>query len=87
MNDMSYNAASSVDFRASHLDLNLALFQEGIMQVKIKATEEEERFAISSTGIGVEWDQVKVQQKLPQFVKVLQDGVLIQGQDTISYKV
>lgn len=57
------------------------------MQVKIKASEEEERFSISSTGIGVEWDNIKVQQKLPQFVKVLEDGILIEGQDAISYKV
>ena len=48
--------SNAVDYRANHLDLNLALFQEGILQVKIKASEEEERFSISSTGIGVEWD-------------------------------
>jgi hypothetical protein len=73
----SNDAQNNVDYRADHLDLNLALFQEGIMQVKIKASEEEDRFAISSTGIGVEWDQVKVQQKLPSFVKVLEDGILV----------
>jgi HSP90 family molecular chaperone len=53
--------SNAVDYRANHLDLNLALFQEGILQVKIKASEEEERFSISSTGIGIEWDQIKVQ--------------------------
>ena len=49
------------------------------MQVKIKAAEEEERFAISNTGIGIEWDQIKVQQHLHEFVKILEDGVLISG--------
>ena len=57
------------------------------MQVKIKAAEEEERFAISNTGIGIEWDQIKVQQHLHEFVKILEDGVLISGQDKVSYKI
>ena len=45
-----------MEYRSAHLDLHMALFQEGIMQVKIKATDEEERFSISNTGIGVDWD-------------------------------
>ena len=53
-----------MEFRAAHLDLHMALFQEGIMQVKIKASDEEERFSISNTGIGIDWDQIKVQQHL-----------------------
>jgi hypothetical protein len=69
------------------LDLHIALFQEGILQVKIKAAEEEERFAISNSGIGIEWDQIKVQQRLHEFVKILDDGVLVSGQDHVSYKI
>ena len=65
----------------------MALFQEGIMQVKIKACEEEERFSISNTGIGVDWDQIKVQQHMQDFVKILDDGVLVSGQDKVSYKI
>lgn len=79
--------SNSVEFRANHLDLHMALFQEGIMQVKIKASEEEERFSISNTGIGVDWDQIKVQQHMQDFVKILDDGILISGQDKVSYKV
>ena len=73
--------------REPHLDLHIALFQEGIMQVKIKASSEEERFAISNTGIGIDWDQIKVQQHLHDFVKILDDGILISGQDKVSYKI
>ena len=76
-----------MEFRAAHLDLHVALFQEGIMQVKIKAADEEERFSISNTGIGVSWDQIKVQQHMQDFVKILDDGVLISGQDKVSYKI
>ena len=57
------------------------------MQVKIKASDEEERFSISNTGIGIDWDQIKVQQHLQDFVKILDDGVLISGQDHVSYKI
>ncbi len=57
------------------------------MQVKIKASDEEERFSISNTGIGIDWDQIKVQQHLSDFVKILDDGVLISGQDHVSYKI
>ena len=57
------------------------------MQVKIKAADEEERFSISNTGIGVSWDQIKVQQHMQDFVKILDDGVLISGQDKVSYKI
>ena len=87
LHEHEYYAQNNIDFRASHLDLHVALFQEGIMQVKIKAAEEEERFAISNTGIGIEWDQIKVQQHLHEFVKILEDGVLISGQDKVSYKI
>jgi hypothetical protein len=79
--------SNDMEFRAAHLDLHMALFQEGIMQVKIKASDEEERFSISNTGVGVSWDQVKVQQHLSDFVKILDDGILISGQDKVSYKV
>lgn len=79
--------ANSMEFRAAHLDLHMALFQEGIMQVKIKAADEEERFSISNTGIGVDWDQIKVQQHMQDFVKILDDGILISGQDKVSYKI
>ena len=87
LHEHEYYAQNNIDFRAAHLDLHVALFQEGIMQVKIKAAEEEERFAISNTGIGIEWDQIKVQQHLHEFVKILEDGVLISGQDKVSYKI
>jgi hypothetical protein len=87
LHEHEYYAQNNIDFRAAHLDLHCALFQEGIMQVKIEAAEEEERFAISNTGIGIEWDQIKVQQHLHEFVKILEDGVLISGQDKISYKI
>ena len=87
LHEHEYYAQNNIDFRAAHLDLHCALFQEGIMQVKIKAAEEEERFAISNTGIGIEWDQIKVQQHLHEFVKILEDGVLISGQDKVSYKI
>ena len=76
-----------MEYRSAHLDLHMALFQEGIMQVKIKATDEEERFSISNTGIGVDWDQIKVQQHLQDFVKLLDDGILVSGQDNVTYKV
>ena len=79
--------SNSMEYRAAHLDLHMALFQEGIMQVKIKASDEEERFSISNTGIGVDWDQIKVQQHMQDFVKILDDGVLISGQDKVSYKI
>jgi len=79
--------SNAMEYRAAHLDLHIALFQEGIMQVKIKASDEEERFSISNTGIGVDWDQIKVQQHLSDFVKILDDGVLISGQDHVSYKI
>jgi len=87
LHEHEYYQQNGMDFRAAHLDLHCALFQEGIMQVKIKAAEEEERFAISNTGIGIEWDQIKVQQHLHEFVKILEDGVLISGQDKVSYKI
>jgi alpha-glucosidase (family GH31 glycosyl hydrolase) len=87
LHEHEYYQQNNIDFRAAHLDLHCALFQEGIMQVKIKAAEEEERFAISNTGIGIEWDQIKVQQHLHEFVKILEDGVLISGQDKVSYKI
>jgi len=78
---------NGMEFRAAHLDLHVALFQEGIMQVKIKASGEEERFSISNTGIGIDWDNIKVQQHLHDFVKILDDGILISGQDKVSYKI
>ena len=83
----SANKTNALDYRAAHLDLHCALFQEGIMQVKIKASDEEERFSISNTGIGIDWDQIKVQQHMQDFVKILDDGVLVSGQDKISYKI
>lgn len=79
--------SNAMEYRAAHLDLHMALFQDGIMQVKIKATDEEERFSISNTGIGVDWDQIRVQQHLQDFVKILDDGILISGQDKVSYKL
>lgn len=79
--------ANGMEFRAAHLDLHMALFQEGIMQVKIKASDEEERFSISNTGIGIDWDQIKVQQHMQDFVKILDDGILVSGQDKVSYKI
>lgn len=82
-----YFANNEADYRAAHLDLHIALFQEGIMQVKIKAADEAERFAISNTGIGIDWDQIKVQQHLRDFVKILDDGILVSGQDKVSYKI
>ena len=78
---------NGVETRDPHLDLHLAMFQDGIMQVKVKASDEEERFSISNTGIGIDWDQIKVQQHLQDFVQVLDDGILISGQDRVSYKV
>ena len=81
------NNAVKKDNRAPHLDLHIALFQEGIMQVKIKAVGEEQRFSIANTGIGVDWDQIKVQQNLHDFVKILDDGILISGQDKVTYKL
>ena len=87
LHEHEYFNQNGMEFRAAHLDLHMALFQEGIMQVKIKATDEEERFSISNTGIGVSWDQIKVQQHLSDFVKILDDGILISGQDKVSYKV
>ena len=60
--------SNDIQYHAAHLDLHMALFQEGIMQVKIKAANEEERFSISNTGIGVDWDNIKVQQHLQDFV-------------------
>lgn len=79
--------SNAMEFRAAHLDLHIALFQEGIMQVKIKAADEEERFTISNSGIGIDWDQIKVQQHMHDFVKILDDGILISGQDKVSYKL
>lgn len=87
LHEHEYFGANDMEFRASHLDLHMALFQEGIMQVKIKAADEEERFSISNTGVGVDWDQIKVQQHLQDFVKLLDDGILVSGQDKVSYKV
>ena len=79
LHNYEFYQQNDMQFRAAHLDLHLALFQDGIMQVKIKASEEEERFSISNTGIGIDWDQIKVQQRMHDFVKVLDDGVLIAG--------
>ena len=87
IHESEYFNQNSVNFRAAHLDLHMALFQEGIMQVKIKASDEEERFSISNTGIGIDWDQIKVQQHMQDFVKILDDGILVSGQDQVSYKV
>jgi hypothetical protein len=87
LHEHEYYQSNYIEFRAARLDLHLALFQEGIMQVKIKAAEEEERFSISNTGIGVSWDQIKVQQHMQDFVKILDDGILISGQDKVSYKI
>ena len=56
LHEHEYFANALNDYRAAQLDLHMALFQEGIMQVKIKASEEAERFAISNTGIGIDWD-------------------------------
>jgi len=79
LHEHEYFGANAMEYRAAHLDLHMALFQEGIMQVKIKAADEEERFSISNTGIGVDWDQIKVQQHLQDFVKLLDDGILVSG--------
>ena len=87
LHEHEYFSQNSMEFRASHLDLHMALFQDGIMQVKIKASDEEERFSISNTGIGIDWDQIKVQQHMQDFVKILDDGILISGQDKVSYKI
>jgi hypothetical protein len=87
LHEHEYFGQNGMEFRAAHLDLHMALFQEGIMQVKIKAADEEERFSISNTGIGVDWDQIKVQQHLQDFVKLLDDGILVSGQDKVSYKI
>ena len=46
------------DQQAANLQLELTFYQEGIMRVNLSCPGEEERFAISSTGIGVEWSQL-----------------------------
>jgi hypothetical protein len=44
------------DQQAANLLLELTFYQEGIMRVNLSCPGEEERFSISNTGIGVEWD-------------------------------
>ena len=46
------------DQQAANLLLELTFYQEGIMRMNLSCPGEEPRFAISSTGIGVEWAQL-----------------------------
>ena len=46
------------DQQAANLLLELTFYQEGIMRVNISCPGVEQRFSISSTGIGVEWSQL-----------------------------
>ena len=41
--------------QAAELFMDLKFYQDGIMHVTIKESGEDDRFAISSTGVGVEW--------------------------------
>ena len=45
--------------RAAELYLDLKFYQDGIMQATIRLKDEPDRFTISSTGVGVEWSQLK----------------------------
>lgn len=50
--------ATPSDQQAASLTLQLKFYQEGIMQVNLACPGEDARFGISSTGIGVAWDQL-----------------------------
>jgi len=47
--------------QAEVLDMELAFYQGGIMQVKIheQGADAADRFSISETGMGVEWSQLE----------------------------
>ena len=49
------------------------------MQVNIKTKGEDDRFAISSTGIGVEWPQLKQVTNLDKITDFSKDSVVVSG--------
>jgi len=56
-------------FISENLDLHLEFYQQGIMRINIvDPTENVDRFRISDTGVGVEWDQLTKVTNLTNFV-------------------
>lgn len=72
------------------VDLFVTFYQNGIMRAQLVVNGEEQRFAISSTDIGVNWDTLQKVTDLYPKLQFRKNGVWIDlqsmdGNETISY--
>ena len=78
--------------QAASLTLELKFYQEGIMQVNLACPGEDARFGISSTGIGVAWEQLVQETNLASKTTTASDRATVSlqssdGLNQIRYEV
>lgn len=81
---------SPLQYQAGTINMFLTFYQDGIMQCNFQVDGEAYRFGISSTGVGVEWANLKKVTDLSKRMTYLANGVQLSftsedGLDKIDY--
>lgn len=77
--------------QAPNINLYLSFYQDGIIQARLAVDGEDDRFSISSTGIGVDWDSLNKDMNPYQSMSNVSNGIqyetTTENGDNIKYVI